>query len=402
MSKSDFLFLAILACIPVQLGKFFWPKFSYVLGIPIDYLAVTVYLTDILITAYLIFFTVENLLAKGQSLKNLNKKILNLKSFLVVLILFNFYLLIWALIARSPASVYFSFKFLEFSLLSLFAALTLSSDKVRKYSIKIFIFSIIWQSALIFFQFVTQRSLGLWILGERSFDSTTIGIAHAQILGSQLLRPYGTFPHPNVAGAFLVIGLIIIGRQKLLKIITITAIFLTFSKAAVFSLAIYTLSLFQSFKHQLLALLILILLAFWLLTSLPDSQVATISERLLLSQAALDIALANPLFGVGSGNFIIELSKLNLVSLSEVRLLQPVHNIFLLILAENGLIGLFLFVVLLFVVAKSATSGTKLILLTFILIYASFDHFFLTLNQGRLLFWLSISFIISSSKPTSS
>ena len=52
-----FLILALLT-IPFQLGKHFWLPFSYVWGLPIDYLAPTVYLNDIflLITVFIKFF----------------------------------------------------------------------------------------------------------------------------------------------------------------------------------------------------------------------------------------------------------------------------------------------------------------------------------------------------------
>ena len=41
-----FLFLFLL---PTQLGKHFFLPFSYILGVRVDYLAPTVYLTDIII-----------------------------------------------------------------------------------------------------------------------------------------------------------------------------------------------------------------------------------------------------------------------------------------------------------------------------------------------------------------
>ena len=56
MRLSDFLFLATLAAIPIQLGKFFWIKSSFVLGIPIDYRAVSIYFADIIIFLYICAF----------------------------------------------------------------------------------------------------------------------------------------------------------------------------------------------------------------------------------------------------------------------------------------------------------------------------------------------------------
>jgi O-antigen ligase len=126
--------------------------------------------------------------------------------------------------------------------------------------------------------------------------------------------------------------------------------------------------------------------------------VASLAERLLLSQAALDISLQNPLFGVGSANFIPELSKLNLYSLSETRLLQPVHNVFLLIMAENGIIGLLIFSLFLLIVSKYLNSAKKVVIFLAMLFYFSVDHFLWTLQQGQLIFWFLIAFLLTDEK----
>ncbi len=55
------LFLILLAFLPVQLGRHFWPKWSYVMGLRIDYLSPTIYLTDILVFLILFLWLVESL-----------------------------------------------------------------------------------------------------------------------------------------------------------------------------------------------------------------------------------------------------------------------------------------------------------------------------------------------------
>lgn len=407
MSKSDLLFLGIIATIPIQLGKFFWPDFSYVLGIPIDYRAVSIYLSDFLIIGYLATFFAEHFFLTKQGLQ-VFQKLNKYRSFLISLLLLNLYLLINAAIAQPPkiASFYFSLRILEFSLLSLFAAITLSAPKAYESVKKVLVLSLFWQSSLIVSQVIFQKSLGFWILGERSFDSTTFGIAHAQFFGSQLLRPYGTFPHPNVAGAYLVIGLLwslpYWFSQKsslyirLAALYFLIATFLTFSKTAILATLAAFITSINKIRYFILGIILFVIVLVLAFRLIPESQIATIAERLVLSQAALDISLKNPLFGVGSTNFILELSKLNLFSIAEVRLLQPVHNVFLLIMAENGIIGLLLFALLLGVALKSADSSHKIALFMAILVYATVDHFFWTLHQGRLLFFLTLAFIIRS------
>lgn len=399
MPAGNVILLLIVALIPLQLNKFFWPQSAFVSGIPIDYLAPTIYMTDFLILAYLFL-----------SLRNWGKITLFLKDkkvFLIPLLIFIFYYVSEAFfLSPSPTAIFKAAKLLEFSPLSLFAAYTFSQNGFFKKARNALIISLFLESGLLIIQFALQRSLGLGFLGERNFDTTTPAIAHFALFGRQLLRPYGTFPHPNVAAAFIVFAqIIILSKRKVqfsknlpANLISAIALFITFSKSAAISALISLAILFPKLKKPLL-----ILASFaglYLITrGFPEHTLPTIAERLVLSQASLDITAKHLFLGVGPTNFIPSISKLNLFSISEVRLLQPVHNVFLLILSENGIIGFTLFALVIFSLTKFLTTKTKLTLLLFLLVYASVDHFFWTLNQGQLLFWLSIAFILASPKP---
>lgn len=402
---SQYLFLVALAALPIQLNKFFFLDFSFVLGIPIDYLALSIYASDIAIIAYILFFLKEN----GRKIK----KIYTARKIpIIIFLIFNLYLFLTSIfVSKSPpVSLWFSLKSLEFSIFTILASITLDKARVRKWAVLVLLISISWQSAVIILEFIFQKSLGLAFLGERSFDSSTTSIAHSQIFGSQFLRPYGTFPHPNVAAAYLIVSLIIIVMsQKTIKFpkiplaaASIIALVLAFSKSALLALFLAQFAIIKSARLLIIGIIISII-AGVIIGHLNDSELASISERFILSQAALDIALKNPLFGVGSGNFILEAAKLNLTALSETRLLQPVHNLFLLILAENGVFGLLIFSALLLTVAGYINSKIKFALFIVLLIFASFDHFLLTLQQGRFIFALITAFILTSpqSKSTS-
>lgn len=399
MSKSDLLFLLALAAIPIQLGRHFFFDFSYVLGIPIDYRALIIYASDIAVILYLMFFFWGN----RAKLKSIFK---SLKTFIAVVIVFNTYLLADSLLfsVSYEASLIFVAKTIMFSLFAVASAVTLSKKGLAAKSATLFKNLILIESAILMSQFFLQKSLGLSFLGERSFDTTTPSIAHADLFGNQLLRPYGTFPHPNVAAAFLVFALVLFLGSKREKInllfpsiLGFVALVTTFSKSALAALAVALGIIFAKKKGFLVLIFALFVAGTLLLKNTSDSSLPTISERLVLIQKSLDITLINPLFGIGSNNFILELSKANLFSVSQIRLLQPVHNIFFLILAENGIVGLLLFTALLFVVLKSINTKTKLALFVSILIFASVDHFLWTLQQGQLLLWLSLAFIISPS-----
>ena len=408
MKASDLLFLAVLLSLPIQLNKFFWPQFSFVFGIPQDLLAVSVYLSDVLIIFYILVFGAEFIFKKGAKAK-LASFYKRRKIFILTVIAFNLYLFVNAFFVsdKPMLSLWFSSKVFEFSLFAVFAQFTLSGNKVFKLSFTVLIISIFWQSSLMLLQFAFQRSLGLWFLGERSFSADTPSIAHVYIFGKQLLRPYGTFPHPNVAAAFFVVTFIILSARKGSKItklnifasaLSLLLVFLTFSKGAAIALFASLALMVKKPFYLTLVLLLAAFSAFIFLKNLPEGQIVSIAERLVLSQAAVELIFKNPLFGVGSANFVHALSAFNLFSIADVRLLAPVHNVFLLIFAEEGLIGLFLFSVLLWAALKNISARWQFALAFALIVFLTVDHFLWTLQQGRFLFWLSLAYILRSPK----
>ncbi len=130
-----------------------------------------------------------------------------------------------------------------------------------------------------------------------------------------------------------------------------------------------------------------------------------VSLRAFYNQTAFSIIKEHPFLGIGLGNFVWEIKQL--LHLLASWLHQPVHNIYLLIASETGLIGLVLFLVFIFELLKqlnepSAASRQQyrlLLLIVFCLLFIGlFDHFFWTLQQGQLIWWLVLGMIASFSK----
>jgi len=69
---------------------------------------------------------------------------------------------------------------------------------------------------------------------------------------------------------------------------------------------------------------------------------------------------------------------------------QPVHNVYLLISSEVGLLGLIVFLIFLYQLLKRfKKQNSVLFIIVICIIFVSlFDHFFWTLQQGQLMFWL--------------
>jgi len=436
-----FFFLLILF-LPTQFGKHFWPDFAYVLGQQVDYLAPTVYFSDILIVGFIILSFLKDRMKNPE---------LRMKGGKIIIVLLFLFLSIGIYFSASPfAGWYYLLKLFEFILLGFAMKHELTNRKHFGNQWKLLLplsIGIIFESLLAIVQFLHQGSLGgmFYYLGERTFSGDTPGIANASLNGILVLRPYATFPHPNVLAAYLLIGMTILifnfqfsifnqflmnqfnkylsGNFFLQMIIFIAliagtiALFLTFSRVAIF-LWLIILSflighaLWSKIKHVVhptyyllfipsvfLSMLILLFTFFPDLkyriptTGLSDESV---SSRIELMQAAQQMVIKNPVFGVGFGNFLSTL-PFYLIHSHFVQLLQPVHNIFYLIAAETGIPGLLFFLWFLgktlFASSKRYTlNAIRLVLLSFVVTLGMFDHYFLTLQQGQLLLTFVLSF----------
>jgi O-antigen ligase len=410
--------------LPTQLGKHFWPNWSFVYGLRLDYLSPTIYLTDLFILAIFIF-----------SLPKLFTEIKNIKQkYLLWIVFFSLSLLLGLTGAKNFwAGAYGVVKLLEFSLLVYFLAPNYKNfNKVILYFLVLA--SVTFEAALSFLQYLNQGSLGgiFYFFGERAFNAGTPGIANASINGQLFLRPYATFPHPNVLAGFLVLSMIFLllfsFKIKWLKMfnwfggILITgALLITLSRSAILLWLIYLLVLFgfwsvEKYKKRkfnplqivLFALIVIgaviflilqnnLILQRFLTTSLLDESV--IQRQELIAQS-LNMFWRNPVLGVGLNNYF---NNLNVISFqSSTFLIQPVHNILLLILAETGLIG-FCFVIFAFAKSIVKTFNQKqtrkyLLMALFAVVFLGmFDHYFLTLQQGQLLLSLILGISLSKS-----
>ena len=126
-------------------------------------------------------------------------------------------------------------------------------------------------------------------------------------------------------------------------------------------------------------------------------------DRAKFNNVAVAMVKDKPLFGVGLRNFVVAMDDY-----AGERLLpylhQPVHDIYLLIAAEAGVLALLTFVVFLLNIVRPAFAkasagrhaiGEDLILryvlvLTFLgfLAIGFFDHYLWTIQQGELMFWV--------------
>jgi O-antigen ligase len=118
-------------------------------------------------------------------------------------------------------------------------------------------------------------------------------------------------------------------------------------------------------------------------------------------KSAAEMIKKNNLTGVGLGNYVFEVINKTNVGYP-AWYYQPVHNIYILLIAELGLAGVILLMFLFYNFIKRIihffyiNKGTKDIvcffLIFYIIIIGFFDHYFLTLYFGQLL--LLIIFVL--------
>jgi O-antigen ligase len=411
------LFYLLLLLLPTQLGRHFFFDFSSISGIRSDYLAPTVFLTDIIVLLIIVIETFSIL--KHNNWKSGIITLQNCFLFFVIC-----YLLFSSLLvaANSWVALYKLVKIVEFILLGL---MIIRIKPNLTTTLTILAINIIYSSLVAIWQFRLQKSIGgfFWLLGERSFYSGTPGVARGDFWGGHLLRPYATFPHPNVLGGFLAVILPLIlfallsyrqgvGRVKyfillISLIIGLTTLFLSFSRAAwivavlgfILVAVNYQKSAVTWIKRKSKSILIVFYLLITLSVVVPliipkfvPIKEQSWGEREALINAALALSANSPLFGVGLNNSILQQRQFVPAS-SGLYIFQPVHNVYLLILTETGPVGLTLLLIFLTVIFFRSLQTAPILIFPLIQLYflGFFDHYLFTLQQGLLLFTLFAS-----------
>lgn len=212
-------------------------------------------------------------------------------------------------------------------------------------------------------------------LGLAFRDASQLGDAVFTIDGSRTLRAYGSFPHPNVFGGFLGVGVfawwgaMASVRRELEKrkhtiitsvgtIVLVAGMLLSGSRSAFLGLFVGLALIFvtkslpsMKIARPVVAILGIFavfgsLLASFYLTDLASSirgggvhEERSLTERVALYEDFVPfMAATNPVVGRGFGSYVLSLSDTD--PGKNVFEYQPVHNVFLLILAELGFLGL--------------------------------------------------------------
>ena len=344
------------------------------------------------------------------------------------------------------------------------------------------------QAVLGIWQFLSQSSFANKWLGLSLHNAADLGTSVVQAIGAdgvgeRWLRAYGGLDHPNILGGVLTIGIILVINQILfcekcfritnyelritnkmqnakfnciilytLYFILLTftvALFFSFSRTAWLGLAIglAIMMLLAVVRRNLklqkgLAEIILVMgIALFILFSQYQNLVTarltgegrlenkSTSERLVSYQESWQMIKNNWLTGVGLGNYTLTLNWQTPNQNSVYY--QSAYNVFLLVWAEVGIVGLLFFIGVLFVIAsdnlfrhsgrragiqfgrENRVSGLRVkpamtgcfmaprndsVILIALIVIMSLDHWLFSLHFGVLFFWLVLGLIMSGER----
>jgi len=302
----------------------------------------------------------------------------------------------------------------------------------------------IFQCLVTIDQYLVQESIGLKHLGEQriAFNfSPEIQMASqerwifdkwwgAKTLSKHILRPFGTFPHPNVLGAFLGIAFFATSFLYLktkkrwlapLLSLQLFTIALTYSRAAIFGVVgafcgflVLLWIMKAEWKKLLLPFLIGALFSGATLSeqyvqrggvvSASASSHFSNSARVSYAKMALSMAKSRPLKGCGFGQYLSEVEP-HAPQTFPFPILK-VHNLFLLLLAEVGVVGVAAFLAflgsLLYGTLKRGINlerATLLAILALILFSGCVDYFWLELQHGRLMLFVILALVYTQAFP---
>ncbi len=441
---TNWLFYALLFLLPLQTRLFIRP--GIINGAYLEYQTISLYLTDIIAVAILSLWIFSYLLPKKEpwlkiKLGTEDKRLgIYLLAALEILAFISIYFAPYKLLGL------YHYALLLLGLGLFFVVYRLDFSKLT--AVYWFLAGAFLQSILAISQFVTQRTWANKFFGLAFHDSTMGGVSVIEFYDQQgilwrWLRSYGGLDHPNILGGFLALAFIltfylIINRsqinfarhkQRLMMMLNYglllfigLGLFFSFSRSAWLAALLGVLIIFlvkdrrlifRKFEWRYLEskLIVIVGLIFLLVFALCSTFIETrfnfynrlekisSSERINSWPDVVALVKDSPLVGQGIGNYATALYERT--PYYPAYLYQPVHNFFLLILAELGFIGFIIFLafwiwLLITIIKNLKKNYLGLAIFVALTIIMMLDHWLFSLHFGIMLLWLAAGLIIKN------
>ncbi len=284
-----------------------------------------------------------------------------------------------------------------------------------------FVISLLPHVALGFWQYAVQNVDAMKWLGIAAQDPRNLGASVVEAGPFRTLRAYGGFPHPNIFGGWLAIGLVTAlacARDASTKYraalwsfasaMIAVALFLTYARAAWIAAIIGMVCLgWRIVRHPersegsakqffLLAIVSAVLLtsvvAFSQRTLLlsrvqPTGRLEqkSIDARMQSVRDGLTLFIAHPLFGTGPNAELVDLARIRPAKSRAP--LEPPHDAYLLALVDVGILGILILGWVVWKTKRAHGMRPSILHPTFaaLLILGLFDHYLWSLWAGQAL-----------------
>lgn len=334
---------------------------------------------------------------------------------LISLELITFFSIFWA---QDIYLALYRYLILVFSIL-LFYIIKRRDFVSAKLVIRYFLIGLIVPALLAIWQFFTQSTFACKYLGLAYHASNILGDSVIETGSGRFLRAYGPFDHPNILGGVMALAVILvlysslkkeIGRnERLFYLISFSlfylALLVSFSRAAWLALLVggpfILLSAWRrgKFEKKLIALFIILLIGISAVLIIPNQdlflsraqansrlELKSVSERKIYLEQSQQVIKESKLIGVGVGNYILNLQKI--IPGQEFWYYQPVHNYWLLVLAELGILGLITVILFWWIIFRAGLKNGLGPIVLALGVFSLFDHWLWTQNIGILVFFM--------------
>lgn len=290
-----------------------------------------------------------------------------------------------------------------------------------------------FQGCYALYQFAHQYIAPSTILGVAQQVPALSGVSVVQDFDQRWLRAYGSFPHPNILGGFLSLGLLqglylyALAKNSWSRTVLMTltlcitsGLVVTFSRSAylatllgscVLLITAWIATMRTTWRQLLKGMLIVALFAaimvmiFFEIIAVRTSSVAVLeqfshTQRLTSIKQAVELFGRHALGGVGVGNAVVALDQQR----PNTRAPEPAHNVYVLIATELGGVGLFIWLLSIFALLRMVwwcrhASDSVMCAACFValLIIALFDHYTWTLYVGIVIWFVVVGLLLKSS-----